>query len=432
MSLLDLSLVTRTFTKLLETRIPLFPEWPAGTTLTVSAGAPDLVNATYGLSFYLYHVREDAHTKSQDWQADDPVPQRFKPMGLSLFYVLAPRSNIDDANQRALTEQLIMGLALKTLHDMPYIDNSSSVMTPGGPVLIMPTTMRGRQNRLRIQLRPTPVEDASQYWQAGTQPMRLTGYYEVAATLLQPDEPSTRRGRVLTVGVHTLLLGQPIIESTRNMLTFTLPGELDARTLELSPAEVPYGATLELVGADLKGDRTALLLNHRDFAEPVEVDAAWALVSRGDRLTVTVQPNVGAQALIPGIYGAIVQTTKRSSLPNGSQRDFDAYSNEAAFVIAPSINTSATNAGVITLTMNGFEPHGLSVDEISVFVGSTRLTRTAANPPTAGQFHTPVAPIAEIHDIRLRMPAGTTPGSILPIRIIIRDAESGPHWEVAP
>jgi len=119
MSLLDLSLVTRTVTTLLVERIPMYSDWAAANALSASGGAPDLVNAPHGLSFYLYHVKEDAHTKSQDWQVSDAVPQRFKPMGLTLYYVMTPKSNLADPHQRAMAEQLMMGLALKTLRDQP-------------------------------------------------------------------------------------------------------------------------------------------------------------------------------------------------------------------------------------------------------------------------------------------------------------------------
>ena len=84
MALLNLSLVTSCYTTLLQQRIPQYRDWPAATPVQVSAGAPDIFSATNGLSFYLYHVREDAHTKSQDWQVtNDAVPQRFKPMGVT-------------------------------------------------------------------------------------------------------------------------------------------------------------------------------------------------------------------------------------------------------------------------------------------------------------------------------------------------------------
>jgi len=432
MALLDLSLVTRTFTTLLGERIPGFPVWPGGTPLLASGGPPDLVTAAHGVSFYLYHVREDAHTKSQDWGVDDPVPQRFKPMGLTLYYLLTPRSNLADPHLRALAEQLILGLAVKTLHDMPVIDDTSVVQTGGGPVLVMPPGLRGRNNRLRITLRPTPADEAGEYWQAGSQPLRLAAYYEVAASLIEPEEPSTRRGRVLMVGVHSFVRGQPRIAATENRLSFTLPGETAPRELVLSPAEVAFGQTLIVRGADLKGDTTTLLLNHRDFAEPVAVDAAWNVASDGSTLTATVNASAGAQPLVPGIYGAIVRTTARRTLPDGSQRDFDADSNESAFVIAPRIAGVTEAGGVLTVTVDGFQPHALAAGELLVFAGPHRLARVNANPPGPGQFFTPVAPPAAVNTLRLRFPAALVPGSVLPLRLIVRGAESQPHWEVVP
>ncbi|HEY0858082.1 MAG TPA: Pvc16 family protein [Albitalea sp.] len=432
MALLDLSLVTRCFTTLLGGRIPTFPDWPAATPLLASAGAPDLVNAAHALSFYLYHVREDAHTKSQDWPVNDAVPQRFRPMGLTLYYVMTPRSNIVDANLRALADQLVMGLALKTMRDLPVIDDTSSVDTNGGPVLLMPATLRGRNNRLRALLQPTPANEAAQYWQAGTNPLRLAAYYEVAATLLEPEEPQTRRGRVLMVGVHSMVRGQPRIESTSNTITFMPPGELDPRVIELSPAEVPFGQTLAVRGADLKGDITTLLLNHRDFAEPVEADAAWALTTNGSLLTVTVQPTAGAQALLPGIYGAIVRTTARHTLPDGSQRDFDAFSNQSGFVIAPAIVSVVAAGPMLTITVDNFEPHLLAQGELLLFAGPTRLVRVGAGPPGAGEFFTPAAPPAARTTLRFQFPAGVVSGSVLPLRLVVRGAESGPWWETVP
>lgn len=432
MALLDLSLVTRSFTTLLIERIPLYDDWPSTAVLQVSAGPPDQVNGPHALSFYLYHVREEAHTKSQDWPSGDAVPQRFKSMGLALYYVLTPRSNIGDAHQRALADQLVMGLALKTLRDLPVIDDDSAVMTPGGPVLLMPSLLRGHGNRLRSTLQPTPASDAAQYWQSGNQPMRLAAYYEVSAVLLEPDEPKTRSGRVLMVGTYATTRGRPQIEHTRNTIHFTPPGSVEARAIDISPAEVPYGQTLEVLGADLKGDGTALLLNHPDFVDAVEVDAAWNLQTDGGRLSVTVQPTASGQALRPGVYGAMVRSSARHTLPDGSQRDFDAFSNMSGFVIVPAIVSVAGPGPVLTITVDAFEPHQLSKGELMVFAGASKLTRVAAAPPGPGEFFTPAVPAAAVHHIQFRFPSGVAAGSVLPLRLVVRGAESGPWWETVP
>ena len=165
--------------------------------------------------------------------------------------------------------------------------------TTSGPKLLMPTGMRGRNNRLRVLLLPKPPEDAPNFWQGGSLPTRLAAYYEVAATLLEPDELRRRSGRVLTVAVHPFVRGRPHVEGTRNTLTFTIPGELAPREISASPAEVAYGDTFEVFGTDLKGDTTELLLTHRDFTDPVAADATWNVKPTGSVLTAIARPTSG-------------------------------------------------------------------------------------------------------------------------------------------
>jgi len=432
MALLDLGLVTRCVTTLLEERLPTFPDWPGAANLVVSAGPPDLVNGAHALSFYLYHLRKDAHAEAPDWGVGGANPQRFKPMGLTLYYLLTPRSSIANPHNRALADQLMMGLALKTLRDTSFIDDSVTVDGASGPVLVMPLAMRGLQNKLRITLQPTPASEAGFYWQAGTSGMRLAAYYEVAATLLEPDEPQVRSGRVLVAGIHVTTRGRPVIEAIENSVEFTIPGSGTVQRIDIAPASVPYGGTLRIRGADLRGDSTDLLLFHRDLPGPVAVDATWNLQTDGMLLTVTPRPAAAGIPILPGVYGAFVRTVVRSNLPDGTQRDFDNVSNQVRFAIAPAILTVTGAGPVRTVTVDGFEPHLLAEGDIMVFVGADRLRRAAANPPAAGEYFTPAAPAADRTRLRFRFPATAASGSTLPLRIIVRGAESGPWWEVVP
>ncbi len=433
MALLDLGLVTRTFLTLLEERLPLYPDWPAATPVTVQPAAPEALTAgSHALSFYLYHVREDAHTKGQDWQTNEARPLRFKPMGLSLFYLLCPKSSSPLPRDRALADQLVMGLAVKTLRDFPMIDDTTTVDTLGGPKLLMPPAMRGRNNKVRISLQPKPAEDAPNFWQGGSLATRLAAYYEVNATLLEPDETRRRSGRVLAIGVQTVVRGRAYIEGTRNTIGFSIPGEPTPREVVASPAEVEFGNTFEVFGTDLKGHRTELLLSHRDFPDPVTVDAAWKVKTTGTVLTATARPTAAGQPVLPGIYGVFVRTVARHKLPGGATRDFDVFSNQATLSIAPRIVSIAFAAGLGTITVDSFQPHAIALNDILLFAGSDRLTRTTTNPPPAGSFFTPAAPPAATDKIRFRLPAGIPTGSIIPIRVVVRGAESAPRWEVAP
>src|SRR5437899_12244468 len=126
MPLLDLSLVTEAILKLLEQNITNSPAWTPANVLTTSPQPPDKLKGEWALGFYLYHLREEAHTKSQDWLVDDDVPQRFAPMGLALYYVLTAHSDLGDQVKQVFAEQLMMGLAVKTLRDYPRLDDTTT------------------------------------------------------------------------------------------------------------------------------------------------------------------------------------------------------------------------------------------------------------------------------------------------------------------
>ncbi len=432
MALFDLSLVTRCYTTLLGKRIPTFKDWPTTANLIVSAGPPDSVSGQHALSFFLYHVQEDAHTRNQDWGVSDVNPRRFKPMGLTLHYVMTPRSNLADLNERALADQRLMGMALKTMRDQPTIEDNTMVASTSGPVVVMPARMRLFGNRLRATLQPIQFSEASNYWQAGTNPVRLAAYYEVAATLLEPEEPSSRAGRVLMVGVQSFLSSGPRIERVFSSASFILPGETQPREVEADPAQTAFGDTLSIAGVNLMGDSTALLIDHADFPKPIEVDAGWSMTTNGNLMTATVKSVAAGTALVPGIYGAIVRTTARKTLPDGSQRDFDAISNEEPFAIAPKILSVSAGAPVHIVTVDSFQPRLLADRELTMFAGNQRLKRVTADPPAAGEYFTPSSPAADRVTIRFAYPTSFVSGSFVPIRLFVRGAESMPHWELVP
>jgi uncharacterized protein DUF4255 len=427
-ALLDLSLVTDAMIRLLKFQLPEYGVLPA-VTLNISPAPPDLVKGDFALSYYLYHVREEAHTKGQDWGTNDGVPQRFKPMGIALYYVLSARSTLTDVNNRTYADQQLMGLAIKALHDYPILNDTSAVQTGGGPQTIFPGPLIGFDNRLHLHLHPIPYNEAAQYWQAGSQPLRLAAYYEVSATLLEPQELTTRATRVLTVGVHAFVRGTPRIDSSQNTAQFVPPDDPTPRSITFSPAEVTYGDQFELRGANLKGDSTALILNTRRFPDAIEVDpTAWDLTTDGSTLSAHVQTTAGAQAVFPGVYTAVVKTVNRKRLPDGRSRDFDWFSNAAAISITPRITAVTVSAGgVFRLTLPDFDLTLLNADtEMEVFVGTTKLTSVGGLPP-AGNFQ-----VQDASHLRFRCPAGSVTGDSLPVRLIVLGAENAPLWVTVP
>ena len=167
-----------------------------------------------------------------------------------------------------------MGLALKTLHDFAAIDDTTPSTPRPAPAADADDDARTEQQAAHPAAADA-ADDAPNYWQGGSLPTRLAAYYEVAATLLEPDETKAQRPRAHGRAAP-FVRGRPFIEGARNRIAFTSPAtSRRARSSARPPSSVRE--RLEVLGNDLKGDRTQLLLAHADFAEPMAVDAPWSV-----------------------------------------------------------------------------------------------------------------------------------------------------------
>ena len=283
MSLLDLSLVTTTLLRLLKAQVDigmatLSAPNPAPT-VNYSGLSSDKLTDDNTLSLFLYYVAEDACFKNQPPVYQDHPPVRFTPMGVQLHYQLTAFAvEAADPESAVIRAQRLFGLAVKTFHDNPCLNRDTQV----GGSLVFPIALQGSDNVFRITLKNIPPNEATNFWTAGTQPVRLAAYYEVSVVLLEPDRPQLRAGRVLRYGVQVFVNGAPRLDASRSTVTFRLPGEATDRTAELQPGEVAVGEDISFDGTDLSGDITTLLIMKMGWNESVEVGSDWGIVSGVD------------------------------------------------------------------------------------------------------------------------------------------------------
>jgi hypothetical protein len=211
MALLDLSKVTSTLMKLLELNV----ERLSGIDVSVTPQPPDKVGAvTNQLSLHLYHVAEDGYYKNALGHGSD-VPNVAKaPMALNLFYILTVHHESDNERD-ALTEQKLMGFALKTFHDFPVITDQTQI---GGTFIIEPLDpeLHGHDNKLQIVMRPVSPEDALTFWNSEqTKTARLSAYYEVRVVMLEPEKPKSMPGIVLSLGTFLCRSAHRILIAAR-------------------------------------------------------------------------------------------------------------------------------------------------------------------------------------------------------------------------
>ena len=195
---------------------------------------------TNQLSLHLYHVAEDGYYKNAPGPGSD-VPNVAKaPMALNLFYILTAHHESDNERQDALTEQKLMGFALKTFHDFPVITDQTQI---DGTFIIEPLDpeLHGHDNKLHIVMRPVSPEDALAFWNSEeTRTARLSAYYEVRVVMLEPEKPKTMPGIVLSLGTFLVQIGTPHLDRSQSLVRFKIPEKNGGtvQQVEATPARV--------------------------------------------------------------------------------------------------------------------------------------------------------------------------------------------------
>ena len=420
MAILNVALVSRVIKRAIEESIKISSAWSPRPLPTVSLLPPDKLDEG-SLGIYLYHVMEDPAFKNQPpvSSSSDPVPVRYTPMGLNLYYLITTDARAD-TETAMLDAQLLLGIAIKTLHDYPLFSDNTEINTVK---LFEDVGIDKTDTYLKVIMQPTPYNEAVNYWTAGQSPLRLSAYYSVSVVLLEPEDPPSRRGRVLDYGVHTFVAGAPRLTSSYNTLNLNLP-DGSTQEIELRPAEVPMGSRMQLAGVNLNSDDTRLLLANIRWDAPIAADFSWGVTATDDRLVATVQEQIDGTDILPGVYSAKVQLNESRIMPDGSTRVFTQTSNATPFVISPRIDVVGVPdvAGNVTITGFRFEHADIDAEDIQVFIDAEELTAWTAGPLAEGQYR-----ITNATTLELRLPATVSSG-FLAFRLIINGAESAPRW----
>ncbi|NVB36425.1 DUF4255 domain-containing protein [Pseudenhygromyxa sp. WMMC2535] len=447
MALLDISLVTSALMTLLKQNIDNNIDSGVDS-LTVTPEAPDKVGTVLNhLSVYLYHVAEEAFFKTQPAPGGDARSIATTPMGLCLYYVLTAHHDSGNAATDCLTQQKLMGYALKTMHDYPIVHDDTEIAS----VSILPNDMLGEGNPLQIIMRPVTPEDTLAFW--GTedqQTARLSAYYEVRVIMLEPEQPETWAAPVLSLGTYLYQLGTPHLERSRSELAFTLPasgGGLD-RVVEVSPARAsgdnsgsPDHHLLELLGSNLSMGQarevwlSSALINHAaggalavDLSLSENQSEGWALSIDEGRLELALadflyyDEGASSVAMLPGLYTAFVRITVGERVVGGQLVPITHDSNAVAFTLIPwiaGISQDADQEGdqVFSLSTAGFDLQDADL-VVQLYVDGLRYEQVTTI--DSGSF---VIAGASTLSFRQALSAGEHT-----LRLIINGAESQPFW----
>jgi hypothetical protein len=451
MALLDLSLVTSALMKLLDDNINKIID--TGANVTVTAEPPDKVGAvTNKLSLYMYHVSEEAHYKNALGPGGNAGRNIARtPMGLCLYYVLTAHHESSEPEFDPLTQQRIMGYALKTMHDYPLIVDDTEIDSE----TILPAGLIGADNPVQVIMRPMAPEDAVAFWGAEDQrTARLSAYYEVRVILLEPDEPTSLVAPVLSLGTYLYQLGTPHLESSSCELPFDLPSSAGGTTplVVASPARVSAdtGATpihnqVVFTGQNLAtGIRRQLWLRNEQFTSavggplPIDLDittnqtAGWSLSVSPDELVLeiadilTYRNSSGVEtpiALLPGIYTAFLRVTAQDRLVGNVMVPVTSDSNEVALAVIPRISTDSVDTGTDYITLTIVDTFDLTDSSLTIQLFCDGQVYTEGVITSAGNYT-----IDDASNLTFHARFDTSDAADHAVRMIVNGAESAPYW----
>ncbi|MEY6434281.1 DUF4255 domain-containing protein [Thioalkalicoccus limnaeus] len=462
----NLYLVTQTLSRLLDlgVRNLLFRQGLA-TTLNVSTMPPERVGSVQnGLNLHLYHVMEDAHYRNAPPPGRGHPPVAREPLTLLLYYIMTAHHEINDVFDAEI-QQRNFGLALKTFHDYPRIDDGLTIAPDANPPqTVMAPGLRGGDNQIEIALRPLTPEESLSFWSAEqSATTRLSAYYEVRTVFLEPEPPPGVAGTVLDLGVFVSVGRAPLLERVAALSHFSPPAStgLAPQTIETSPARaslapglVPPVNRVVVEGTRLAGDGTpgsaAIVLRNpawREASPPIRsvpinpaLNAAWAATLTERVASFEMQPSLirdtetGPVTLdvVPGVYAVSILTTRRMETPSGRVRASQVESNQLAFTLGARIDGVAPADGfgrmglqlvdLFDLTAATLEVQlaidGIIYDEIPAFADDPVEDR--------GRY------VREAGLLRLHPLFDPTRPGAHPVSLTINGAPSQPFWIETP
>jgi hypothetical protein len=426
-------------------------------TVEVSTLPPEKAEALADtrLNLYLHHISHDADG-GVDLPLDNsgPIPIATRPLALKLFYVVTAHAvTVDQGDEDSSGQQMLMGCALKTLHDFPTIDSQLQL---GGQQILGALGTR----LVEIILRPVTPEEAISFWSTDqVRTARLAAFYEVRTLLLPPQPPDTQNAMAAVVALGVRPEGMPALTETHSTARVTLPAVLGSVliTQQRSPAVVALKPAADsdcqlsargiglgdgsdaaivirgeaLIGAGLPEDAAII--------EPVD-NPAWNLQVSDGALTMAFRPAATVRGpsgpipvkFPPGFYTLALRRSVPTASESGITRSVPIESNRTPFAAAPAITAIALDAqGRVKITVAASYDATDPANTARLAIGGSlyqQVTTLNNNPADRGHF------AASASDTYLAAPLFPAPasGSTFAVGLTVNGVDTAPAWLEVP
>lgn len=390
--------VSASLKTLLEDRM----EMPTGVTefeVTVSAPRSESEDDTAvekpRINLFLYRVAENGSLKNQEIPGQGhPAAFGHPPLSLNLYYMLTPYgSTTDDEFVNETVSHLLLGSAMRVLHDIPVITNQLlTVRSPAGQP-ILSESLRAAFEQIKLTLDPVSLDDLSKVWTALTLPYRLSTAYMVSVVQIESRQARTFPrpvGEPPPAGPRVFAL--PMRRPRINEIKVRRPA--DPPDFERPVAYASIGDTLIVKGINLTGDNTRVMLG--------EVDAtAQVTLLRDQKIELVIPDSPGLQ---PGPQ--TVKIVIDVLLGEPLTPHLGLQSNFGVFVLVPLITGLAPNLVVTprTLEINGQRLFNAAL-ESQTLVGDELIpsARYTTSTPAQIRFNLPAAIGTGNHAVRVRV-----------------------------
>ncbi|HEY3258081.1 MAG TPA: DUF4255 domain-containing protein [Gemmatimonadaceae bacterium] len=396
-------------------------EQPFGAPVPVTIGIPPFTSNDNNphvedarVNLFLYRVTENGYLQNQEIPGrGSPGAYGHPPLSLNLHYLVTSYGTTEvPAGLTTLfddsTAQFVLGSAMRVLHDVPVItDNVTTVRAPSG-TMVLHQSLRDEFEKVKITLEPLTLEDVSKIWTALALRYRLSATYVVNVVQIESRKP--RRfprpvGQPLSATIPPLPTDPPSPGPMVYVLTIQTPTITDVKVIR-GGIEQPFpyatiGDDLVLRGTSLSGPRTSVVIGD------VEVPAKFA---DGTRVVATIPdktiPGLGPIApelqLQPGVRTVRV-VVRDPFVPRSAF-----WSNEAAFMLVPSVNpaTIVYAVGPRRLTIGGQRL-------VTASGGETMIGRSAV-PRASYIIATPTQIVVPIPDTLPTRAVRVIVGTVLP------------------
>ena len=363
--------------------------------VTVSAPRPesedDQAVERARINLFLYRTAENGHLKNQEIPGQGhPGSFGHPPLSLDLYYMVTPYGTTADEDfVNETVAHLLLGSAMRTLHEVPVITDQLLTVRPPLGRQILDESLRQEFEQVKLTLEPISLDDLSKVWTALTLPYRLSAAYMVSVVQIQSrqrrqfprpvGEPPAAGPRVFAIPMR-----RPRISEIK------VRRPADPPDLERAVAYAQIGDTLIIRGINLAGDNTRVMLDTVDAS-------AQVTLTRDNRIELVIPNDVRLQ---PGPLP--VRVVMDILLGEPLTPHLGLQSNSGVFVLVPLINNLQPDfiAAPRTLEINGerlfhpdLESQTLVGDELIPSAGYTTSTPTQIIfniPGTLGSGNHPV------------------------------------------